>query len=1020
MRLGVYCAAACIRRTSTVRSASSPSQQVLRSGLQFGAGAEPMRRWYAIRRALASTPAADQRLRKAVRRASKELTPQARDVGTLRRTLTGPGDDLVGQQLAQEFLRRLHDEFTRFTVVSWERPMSLSVETPVSDIDDGHVGQGPALASVRESIARGRSSVVRGAPGIGKTTLLSQLQSGFPHAIFVRLEQGGEPLRDLRLGLHRAVGGDFPVDDDQGIAVLARAFAEGGLIFVDNADEPSSAQAVARLASHIPALTFVVTSRGQEFSGFEVIELRPLSDAQAEQLLEQLELEPDQRPTVIARAAGNPLLLRQEAWAVGKGNAEAGQDRLGDIVSQFRGAEMRAIWLIGELPSAVLPGPLLSGVGHLTPSSLRMLEQNAVAKPASYGFEFHQTLRVACQQALESASFVELETLRRDAAAFYTDWLTQRPSLEIIDRALPDLLHLMSRCDDAGARVSLALALIGDHLDDPNGYIPSRGLAGLMREQRVPLQEAASVVGGIDAAKLEKNLGLFCHWGDDPKAEELVLSARARFRAASDEVGIAGATWVLGIIADDSCQFSDAEALYREPLLWLTDLAVRAVGNHLVGCTLYHQGRYEAARAAFEEALATTEDPVLLSRIGRRLAYVELLSGDPQSAIDALEVIKDRAHALARPRDVARTMRHIGQAQLMLGDVDAAERSFAAALQGFERVGDRRGQGATLLGLASTKRLQQSYHEAKELALESARIAQGGDSLLDGRLLSPLGVARADEELARIAEVLGDEVGSVTHLRRSCNVYEAIGHARGPQLAAELGPRRDGRYPKPKGVLIDLINTLAVTRQGEYEDAKRSMSQRLGIDHDRFKAAWGRSRARASTDSDWSPRDRIAWVASQLRVPVPDDLLDELADGERELWSTGVFLKPEAAEVLERIAAGGIAIALVSNGTSAMAGLPSALGIERSLSATVISCDVGVLKPRAGIYRRALTELGLKAADCVYVGDGSDRELEGAKAVGLFAVRIVADPKPEFGSKDSLDWDATASSLSDLAERLTT
>jgi putative hydrolase of the HAD superfamily len=885
--------------------------------------------------------------------------------------------------------------------------------------EPGHVpGRDDDLASVVDDISGGRSVVIRGAPGLGKTTLLQAARAAFPDCTFVRLEQGGDAMRDLRLALHRRTGGDFPVDDDQGISLISRAFPDGALVFVDNADEPESAEAIRRLSGHVPALIFAVTSRAQSFPGFQVRDLPPLSRTAAEELLTDFDLSPSSRDAVLSRAAGNPLLLKQEAWAAVEGSVMEDEDRLRGVLSRFDDRERRVLWLIGEMPSAVLPRGLVTNVGGLKQRGLGLLRRNAVAIPAGDGYEFHETLRVACRDVCATVPEKEIRELREDAARFYIEWLGADPSLSDVDRALSDLLHLLESAPDAATRVDLALALIGDRLDDPVGYIPSRGLSGLLREKLGPLRAAATKVGGVKAAQLEKNLGLFCHWADDPAAEELVLSARSRFRDADDAEGRAGAIWILGIIADDSCDYVRAEALYGEPLAWLHDPDARAVAHHLTGCSLYHQGRYEEARNAFTKALATTDDSVMRSRSTRRLSYVELVAGDAERAISGLEESLGRAAALNRPRDVARIQRHIGEAHLRLDRADAADKHFSTAREIFEQVGDKRGLGATLLGLAATRRRQTRLIDAAKFAALSKQIASGADQRLLGRVVSPVGVARAEEEEARIVAAAGDSEDAVKHLRRACNVYEIIGHARCEALAAELGSERDAALPQPQGIVFDLIDTLAETSHIAYEEAKLHISSTLGVDHDRFKAAWARSRRQASLDASWTPRNRIEWVAQELGVSPPDSALDELADAERALWTSGVDLKPGAADVLKRIKAAGIKIALVSNGTSAMRGLAEILNLESVLTATVVSSAVGAMKPNPEIYLRALELLGVTADQAMYVGDGSDRELEGAQAVGLFAVRMQSGPKPKYNTKHSLNWDATVHSLEELADKL--
>ena len=58
------------------------------------------------------------------------------------------------------------------------------------------------------------------------------------------------------------------------------------------------------------------------------------------------------------------------------------------------------------------------------------------------------------------------------------------------------------------------------------------------------------------------------------------------------------------------------------------------------------------------------------------------------------------------------------------------------------------------------------------------------------------------------------------------------------------------------------------------------------------------------------------------------------------------------------------------------------------MSATALSWSVGVLKPDARIYRAALDALGVVPGEAAFVGDGRDRELQGARRLGLRTVLI--------------------------------
>ena len=706
---------------------------------------------YAVRRALHKTPGATPELRAAVRNSQRVLTADPSDYEELVQHLLKASEPPPSEALVRSFLAVLHSQLRkRGALVMWDLPPAgQHHRAPRAPVEIS--GRAQDLARLSALVAAETNVVVCGPPGIGKTTLLEALNEQHPDAVFLRLEQGGMPLRDIRLAMHSRAGGEFPLDDDQGIALVAKTYAHGGIVLIDNADGPESEAAIRRVASHVPSVTFVVTSRGQPFPGFERLELEPLHAEAAEEVLTEIKADPARRAEILSRAEGNPLILQQEAYAAAHGHDSDPDDRLGSLLERFPEAERDTLLLIGEMPAATIQRGLLVEVGHLTSGSLEILRRNAVAKPVGDAYEFHQTLRNACRDLQKTASRDHLSALRGEAAEYYTSWLGEGLTLESIDRELPSLLHLLDTASGAAHKVMLALALIGDRRDDPVGYIPSRGLAGLLREKHQSLQDAARDVGGLPAAKLEKNLGLFCHWGDEPVARELVLSARSRLRDVDDLEGLAAATWVLGIIADDTCQYGEAQHFYLEPLEFLSDPAARAFAHHLAACSLYHQGRYAEAKDTFLRARLDAEDPALLARIERRLAYVELMAGDTGAALKALTASRERAEAMNRPRDVARLARHIAQGHTLLGDTAAATREFAAAREAFERLGDTRGLGACLLGQAALHRQSGDLTEAAALVEQSREIAAGGPAEVLARAVSPIGIARAEEEASEIA-----------------------------------------------------------------------------------------------------------------------------------------------------------------------------------------------------------------------------------------------------------------------------
>lgn len=62
------------------------------------------------------------------------------------------------------------------------------------------------------------------------------------------------------------------------------------------------------------------------------------------------------------------------------------------------------------------------------------------------------------------------------------------------------------------------------------------------------------------------------------------------------------------------------------------------------------------------------------------------------------------------------------------------------------------------------------------------------------------------------------------------------------------------------------------------------------------------------------------------------------------------------------------------------------LGLSDLFEATVISCDVGYMKPHPRIFHYALERMGAEAVETVMVGDSLRADVEGAKTLGMIAV----------------------------------
>lgn len=89
-----------------------------------------------------------------------------------------------------------------------------------------------------------------------------------------------------------------------------------------------------------------------------------------------------------------------------------------------------------------------------------------------------------------------------------------------------------------------------------------------------------------------------------------------------------------------------------------------------------------------------------------------------------------------------------------------------------------------------------------------------------------------------------------------------------------------------------------------------------------------------------------------------------------------------APEVLERLRANGLRLAVVANWDCALPGHLERLGLDRLVDTVVTSARAGVPKPDPAIFELALQELGVRPDRALHVGDEPCDE-EGARAAGL-------------------------------------
>ncbi|MEO1805806.1 MAG: CHAT domain-containing tetratricopeptide repeat protein [Bacteroidota bacterium] len=142
-----------------------------------------------------------------------------------------------------------------------------------------------------------------------------------------------------------------------------------------------------------------------------------------------------------------------------------------------------------------------------------------------------------------------------------------------------------------------------------------------------------------------------------------------------------------------------------------------------VGSALYFLGEWEESKQNFiqsEAILTRTTDTFSLARTLMSYGALEKKRGDLGSALEVLERGAQLANSLNNTRLQSNIQVNIGACHSELGQLEAAYTLYTEALQGFEAIEDKRGQGICWLNQGRIRYKQKAYQEAENKLLRAS------------------------------------------------------------------------------------------------------------------------------------------------------------------------------------------------------------------------------------------------------------------------------------------------------------
>jgi putative hydrolase of the HAD superfamily len=190
-------------------------------------------------------------------------------------------------------------------------------------------------------------------------------------------------------------------------------------------------------------------------------------------------------------------------------------------------------------------------------------------------------------------------------------------------------------------------------------------------------------------------------------------------------------------------------------------------------------------------------------------------------------------------------------------------------------------------------------------------------------------------------------------------------------------------------VLVDLYDTLVWS---EWSILRERLSAETGADARRLMRAFVKTREARGVGTFGSAEGDLRAVLETAGLEPSDEQVRRIAAIVREVLvdGGGVVLYEDSLPALRALRARGIRTAIVSNCDHVTRAIVDRLRLAAEVDAVVLSFEVGVMKPDAGIYVEALERVGAKPEESAFVDD-QPGYLDGAEAIGLRSFFIMRD-----------------------------
>jgi putative hydrolase of the HAD superfamily len=195
---------------------------------------------------------------------------------------------------------------------------------------------------------------------------------------------------------------------------------------------------------------------------------------------------------------------------------------------------------------------------------------------------------------------------------------------------------------------------------------------------------------------------------------------------------------------------------------------------------------------------------------------------------------------------------------------------------------------------------------------------------------------------------------------------------------------------RPKAVIFDLWETLI---DWDRDAAARMLTEVDALVGNGFAERWDRS-----------PRRYVAPIRAALaEAEVPEELVEQICTIRLGYHRRSLVPRSGVVDTLKELRRRGYLLGLITVCSEDIEVLWPESQLAGLFDVEIFSSRIGLAKPDPRIYRACCDELGVEPREAVFVGDGANDELEGARRVGMDAILIHRPGEPPLWGLD--DWD---------------